>query len=161
MLDDHTFGVEDPERGNALERWYRRNRPAVFATLWLWLLFLILAGVTLLTGWASRPVTLVLQMVLSFGAGLLAGWYHRRDRPEIPRYTRLGALAGFLLPFTTAIVIVIVALVIGIGSLGTLLPLMIPYFLSLPLELIFCSGLGALGGRIVQGLADRKPLEPG
>ena len=145
MLDEHTFGVRpvQPERG--LRIWYRQNRAALLAAAWFWVLFLVLAALTLFTGWSSRPVTLFLEMIVSLGAGILAAWLHRREQPLAPRYVRMGTLAGFYLPLTTAVAITLIALAAGLASLGTLLPLMIPYFVFLPVELGVCSLLGAFG----------------
>jgi hypothetical protein len=94
---------------------------------------------------SSRPVTLFLEMIVSLGAGILAAWLHRREQPLAPRYVRMGTLAGFYLPLTTAVAITLIALAAGLASLGTLLPLMIPYFVFLPVELGVCSLLGAFG----------------
>ena len=150
MLDQHTFGIQDTQPP---QTWRQRNRPALVAAAWFWLFFLILALISLFTGWASLPVTLGLQLLLSLGAGVLAARLHRRQTAADPNYVHQGALAGFYLPLTTAAVILVVALVAGIGSLGTLLPLMIPYFVALPVELGMCSALGALGARLYQKLA--------
>ena len=147
MLDDHTFGVDDPEQRSRFSRWYRQNRPALVATAWFWLLFFVLALVTLFTGWASLPVTLTLQVLVSFGSGALAAWLHYKANPESSQYARLGAYAGIYLPATTLLVILVVALWMGISSFGALLPLMVPYFLSFPLVFVLSVLLALLGAR--------------
>jgi len=124
------------------------RRPALAAAACWWLVFLALAVVTLFTGWASRPVTLMLQLVASLGAGFQAGWLYQRGRPGGNRLVRQGALAGFYLPVASALVILVVAVLVGIGSFGLLIPLMIPYFLFLPVEIGACSLLGAFGAWI-------------
>jgi len=156
MLDDHTFGVNDPEQRSRFSHWYQRHRPSLVATAWFWLLFFVLALVTLFTGWASLPVTLTLQVLVSFGAGALAAWLHHKVDPRSDQYTRLGAYAGIYLPVTTLLVILVVALWLGISSFGALLPLMVPYFLSFPLVLILSGFLAMLGARGIQALVKRK-----
>ena len=145
MINENTFGVVETGPQKGLRAGYQRNRPAIVAATWFWLLFMVLAVITLFTGWASRPVTLLLQLFLAFFSGILAAWLHKRQNPVEPRYVRMGALAGFYLPLTTALIITLVVLVTGIGSYGLLLPLMIPYFVSLPVEMGACSMLGAAG----------------
>lgn len=157
MIDDHTFGVPDPRGEGRLARWYRRNRPAVLATLWLWILFLILALVTLFTGWASLLVTLGIQTLLSLAAGGLAAWIFHRKPVEGTSHARHGALAGIFLPLTTGIVILVVAILIGIGSFGTLVPLMLPYFVALPGAVILSGGLGWAGGWLTQRILEKRP----
>lgn len=158
MIDDHTFGVPEPRGEGRLARWYRRNRPAVLATLWLWILFLILALVTLFTGWASLLVTLAIQILLSLAAGGLAARIYHRRPAEGTSPAKQGALAGIFLPLTTGIVILIVAIWIGIGSFGTLIPLMLPYFLALPGAVILSGGLGWAGGRLVGRVIGKRTL---
>ena len=157
MIDDHTFGVPDPRGEGRLSRWYRRNRPAVLATLWLWILFLILALVTLFTGWASLLATLVIQTLLSFVAGGLAAWIYHRKPAEGTSHARQGALAGIFLPLTTGIVILVAAILIGVGSFGTLVPLMLPYFVALPGAVILSGGLGWAGGWLVGRILGMRP----
>jgi polyferredoxin len=156
MIDDHTFGVDDPDQQSRLSRWYQHHRPALVATAWFWLLFFILALITLVTGWASLPVTMSLQVLVSFGAGYVAAKTHHKEDPQSPNYARLGALTGLYLPFTTLIVIILVALWIGISSFGTLIPLMIPYFLFFPLLLVASAALAFLGARMAQYFLERK-----
>jgi len=156
MLDDHTFGVDDPEQRSRFSRWFQHHRPALVATAWFWLLFFILALITLLTGWASLPVTLTLQVMVSCGAGALAAWLHYKADPESGQYARLGAYAGLYLPVTSLLVILIVALWLGISSFGALLPLMVPYFLSFPLVLVLSALLAMFGARGMQALLKRK-----
>ena len=134
--------------GVTTHRWPAAHRPALVAAAWFWLVFLALALITLFTGWASRPVTLVLQLIASLGAGFLAARLQRRHFPGLPLTTRQGTLAGFYLPVATAVVIILVAILAGAASLGLLLPLMLPYFLFLPVEIGACSLLGALGAHI-------------
>jgi hypothetical protein len=157
MIDDHTFGVPDPRGERRLARWYRRNRPAVLATLWLWILFLILALVTLFTGWASLLVTLAIQTLLSLAAGGLAAWIYHPKPVEGTSHARQGALAGIFLPLTTGIVILVAAILIGIGSFGTLVPLMLPYFVALPGAVILSGGLGWAGGWLMQRILEKRP----
>lgn len=156
MLDDHTFGVDDPNRRSRLSRWYQRRRPALVATAWFWLLFFILALITLLTGWASLPVTLGLQVLVSFGAGALAARLYNKADPESGQYVRQGAHAGLYLPVTTLLVILVVALWLGVSSFGVLLPLMVPYFLSFPLVLVLSVLLAMLGARGAQYFLKRR-----
>ena len=157
MIDDHTFGVPDSRHEGRLARWYRRNRPAVLATLWLWILFFILALITLFTGWASLLATLVIQTLLSFVAGGLAAWLFHRKPAEGTSHARQGALAGIFLPLTTGIVILAAAILIGIGSFGTLVPLMLPYFVALPGAVILSGGLGWAGGWLVGRILEKRP----
>ena len=150
MLNDHTFGFEKPPKDSAIARWYRRNRSALVATAWFWLAFFLLALITLLTGWASLPVTFTLQVLVSFGAGYLAARLGYKADLAATNISRQGMLAGLYLPLTTLLVLVIVALWIGIASFGALLPLMLPYFLSLPPLILLCTFLGYLGARLAQ-----------
>ena len=145
MMDEVTFGIAKTQEKGRLARWLERDRPAIIATAIAFPLFLILAAITLITGWASRPVTLLLQVILSFGAGILAAWLDSRQNPELPRPVRQGAFAGLYLPLSVAILITLLALVLALGSLGTLIPLMVPYFILLPIELGLCSFIGAGG----------------
>lgn len=154
MLDEHTFGTR--HQASRLSQWMHDRRPALVATGTFWLVFLVLSIITLFTGWGSRAVTLVMQILLSLGAGFLAAWMLHRNKTVPGGYVRQGALAGFYLPLTTALVVLALAILIGLGSLGTLLPLMIPYFLFLPVELGACSAVGALGAKIFQLLFVRK-----
>jgi len=156
MLDDHTFGVDDPEQRSLLSRWYQHHRPALVATAWFWLLFFALALITLFTGWASLPVTLTLQVLVSFGAGATAAWLHHKADPESDQYVRLGTYAGLYLPATTLLVILIVALWLGISSFGALLPLMVPYFLSFPIVLILSGLLAMSGAKVARYIIKRK-----
>lgn len=132
--------------------WRKAQRPALKAAAAWWLVFLILAIVTLFTGWASRPVTLFLQLVASLGAGFLAAWLSRGEVGNAAKAVRQGAFAGLYLPLASAAVVLIIAILAGIGSLGALLPVMIPYFLFLPVEIGACSQCGALGAWIFQKL---------
>jgi len=157
MIDDHTFGVPEPRGEGCLARWYRRNRPAVLATIWLWILFLILALITLFSGWASLLVTLAIQILLSFAAGGLAAWLFHRKPVEGTSHARQGALAGIFLPLTTGIVILVAAILIGVGSFGTLVPLMLPYFVALPGAVILSGGLGWAGGWLVGRILEKRP----
>jgi hypothetical protein len=151
MLDDHTFGFDQSPPPGSWQAWVRRERPALAAAAWFWPMFLLLALVALFTGWASLPITLSLQVLVSLGAGWAAGRFDRRAylfglETQRLRPTRMGAFAGIYLALTTALVLVLVAIWAGLGSFGTLVPLMIPYFAALPVELAFCGLAGALGG---------------
>ncbi len=152
MLDDHTFGVADAEFEGRFTRWRRHYRPAWMAALWFWVFFLLLALVTLFTGWASLPVTLSLQALMALAAGALAAVLLHREGHEQLVFAHMGAWAGILLVLTTLGVVLLVALWVGISTFGTTLPLMIPYCFSLPMAVVLCGSLGALGGRIVQAI---------
>ena len=156
MLDDHTFGVHDAEDRVGWGRWVNRWQPALVAAAWFWVFFFILALITLFTGWASLIVTLALQSLTSLGAGAVAARrLHQLERPN-PRYTQMGAFAGFFLVLTTFAVVILVALWVGLSSFGAALPLMIPYFLNIPTALILCGGFGAIGARLMQSRLARK-----
>ena len=148
MMDDNTFGVEPAKSQNRLKRWADKNRPALTATAWVWFFFFILALIALFTGWASLPVTLGLQIVLSFAAGYIAGRIERQTPDSSSSPVRQGMLAGVYLQVTTALVILVVAVLVGIGSFGALIPLLVPYFLALPPALLFSAGFGAFGARL-------------
>ena len=156
MIDDHTFGAKKSESKSGFSRWYERNRPAVIATLWLWLVFLILALITLFTGWASLLVTMLIQTILSLGAGMLAANLFQKKPIENSSAARQGILAGIYLPLTTGIVISIVGLWIGVGSLGTLVPLMLPFCVALPAAVILDGFCGLIGARLWQWVAERR-----
>jgi hypothetical protein len=132
--------------------WGKALQPALKAAATWWLVFLFLAIVTLFTGWASRPVTLFLQLVASLGAGILAAWLSKTEVGGAAKAVRQGAFAGLYLPLASAAVVLIIAILAGISSLGALLPVMIPYFLFLPIEIGACSLCGALGSWIFQKL---------
>ena len=148
MIDDHTFGTPDPSNGNRFLRWYQRFKPALTAALWFWVLFLLLDLIALFTGWASLIVTLSIQILLSFGAGWLAGRLYENAPISGSGAGRQGALTGLFLPLTTGLIIILVALWIGISSFGSLVPIMLPYFLSLPIQILLCVFLGLLGGKL-------------
>lgn len=156
MIDNHTFGIEPPAQPRGLKALYQRDQAAIQAAAWLWAVFLILAVITLFTGWASLGVTLFLQFLVSFASGFLAGRNERRNHPEAPRITRMGALSGFYLVLVTALVLTLLAIVVGVGSLGTVVPLMIPYFLSLPLQLGLCSFASYFASWIYQKLVVKE-----
>ena len=155
-MSDNALSAENHTGRTKLQGWYTRDRPSILAAAWFWLFFVLLAAVTLLTGWASLPVTLGLQSILSLGAGALAAWLLRREGRPSPRYSHSGALAGLYLTVITAAAISGLAVLIGIGSLGTTLPLMLPYFLSLPVQAINTSLFGAVGAYITQFFIARK-----
>jgi hypothetical protein len=156
MLDDHTFGFEKPPKDSAVARWCRRNHSALVATAWFWLAFFVLALITLLTGWASLPLTFALQALVSFGAGYLAARLGYKEEPAAANFSRQGARAGFYLPLTSLLVLLVVALWIGIASFGAMLPLMVPFFLSLPLLFLMCTFMGVLGARMAEFILKRK-----
>lgn len=160
MLDENTFGIEQPPAATGPQAWMRRNRPAILAAAWLWLVFLALALVTLFTGWASLPVTFTLQSLVSLGAGALAAWLLEKEQRAEPHYTRMGATAGFYLALTTAVVVTLVGIWAGLGSLGTLIPFMVPYCISLPLEVGICGFTGAVGARLMQAILVKRLGEP-
>jgi hypothetical protein len=145
MLDDRTFGVEDPGPRRGLRGWYDRERPALKAAAWFWVVFLALSFVSLFTGWASLGLTMLLQAVVGLAAGVLAAVFHHRDRPQKQRSIRMGIFAGVYLCLTTLLVILVFAIVAGLGSLGVLVPIMVPYFVALPGEFLICSLAGGLG----------------
>ena len=124
----------------ASQPWRIEQRPALVAAACWWLTFLVMAVITLFTGWASRPVTLYLQLLTSLGAGFQAAWLYQRSQPADTRHVRQGALAGFYLPVASAMIILVIAVMAGLSSFGSLLPLMIPYFLFLPIEIGGCPG---------------------
>jgi hypothetical protein len=155
-MSDNAVSTSDHTVRTSLQGWYRRDRPSILAAAWFWLFFVLLAAVTLLTGWASLPVTLGLQSILSLGAGALAAWLLQREGRLSPRYSHSGALAGLYLTAITAAAIIGLAVLIGIGSLGATLPLMLPYFLSLPVQAINTSLFGAVGAYITQFFIARK-----
>lgn len=148
MIDDHTFGTPNPSNGNRFSRWYQRFKPALTAALWFWVLFMLLDLVALFTGWASLIVTLSMQTILSFGAGWLAGHLYEKAPFSGSNARRQGTLAGLFLPLTTGLIIILVAFWIGISSLGSLIPIMLPYFLSFPVQILLCVFLGLLGGKL-------------
>ena len=172
MLNPSIPHTQSKAQAQGWRLWYQDKRPAVQSAGWFWLFFLLLTGITLFTGWASRPVTLFLELILSLGAGVLAAWLRRREwraravrklAPDgsrnlfgvmlampAPRYVRMGTLAGFFLSLTTALAISLLALLVAFGSAGLLAPLMIPYYLFLPVELGACSLAGGLGAWIFQ-----------
>ena len=131
------------------------KRPALVAAATWWLVFLLLAVVTLFTGWASRPITLYLQLLASLGAGVQAAWLYRRWNPEGSQYVRQGAFAGLYLPLASAAVLIVTSILLAIGSLGAVLLLTIPYFLFLPIEIGGCSLSGAFGAWIYRKLFAR------
>lgn len=153
MVDDQTFGVRFTRGEPRLAKWYHDQRPAIIATAWFWLAFLVLAGITLVTGWASRPVTLVLQWPLSFGAGVLAAYLHQKEYPGQTGAVRMGILAGCYLPLSVAAVMMMLAILAAFVSFGTTLFLTIPYFVTLPLEIGACTIFGALGAWLYTRLA--------
>ncbi len=141
MLDNYTFGVRQSQKQNPRIG----LRPAIRATAWLWLVFLALALVTLFTGWASLLITSILELLVSFCAGLLAGYFISRSKSDRPRYLLNGAVAGMLLPVTAALTAGVIGIFAGLGTMGTALGLMLPYLISLPLVIGLCTLLGALG----------------
>lgn len=130
--------------------WRQRHRPALRAAAWFFVFFVVLAAITLFTGWASRAVTLFLQIALSLGAGFLAAGLHRKEGSAEISPIRMGALAGFYLPLAAALAMTLLAILVGICSLGVVIPLMVPYFAFLPIELGACSLVGALGAWLFQ-----------
>ena len=146
MINNHDMDGQPSRKTNwGLRGWYYRNRPAIKAAAIFWLFFLALSFITLFTGWASLTVTMLLQAVVCFFAGLTAAWLHHREKPAQQRYIRLGILTGVYLCLTTLIIILLFAVITGLGSLGLLIPIMIPYFFALPGELLICMTMGAAG----------------
>jgi|GEM_PF-3525486 len=158
MLNDNTFGVQSPKNQNPWQRWASNNRPALIATAWVWLFFFLLALIALFTGWASLPFTVGAQVLLSLVAGYIAGRIHRKTPGGASTPVRQGILSGVLLQATTAVVILGIAILVGIGSFGALIPLMVPYFVALIPALVCSAALGALGARLA-GVGRKRKVQ--
>lgn len=113
--------------------WLARIRPALTAAARWSALFFVLAVVTLWAGWASLTVTLVLQVIV----GALAAGDAARQGKQLGKsgLWNIGqaVLATWMLLGGVGVLILLLALIAGSESAGTLVPLMVPYFLSLPL----------------------------
>ena len=125
--------------------WVKEQLPAIQAAATWWLVFLALAVLNMVFGWGSRLFIIILQLLVSMGAGLQAAWLTRRNSQAGQSALRQGALAGFILPLTTGGVILLIAILVGITSLGVLIPLIIVFFLFLPFEIAACAIAGLAG----------------
>jgi len=131
-------------------------RPAVWAALLVWLLYLVLAVVDALTLGLSFPFTWLFQMGLCLVAGALAGWLNDRQPTATTRYGRLGAIAGLLVPVFSTLTVLLLGLVLGFSTLGLSLAGGALACICLPVTLHVALGAGWLGGWFYKVLAGRS-----
>ncbi len=140
------FGFGEVQQQDPLTRWLERARPALTAAARWSALYIVLSAVALLTGWASLAVTLFLQALL----GLIAAWQAARQscrRGDGRGEALLQAVgAAWLLLGGATGLILLAAVVAGAESAGVLIPLMVPYLVSLPgIWLLSTLGAGLAG----------------
>jgi len=149
------FGFGEVQQQDPVTRWLEQARPALTAAARWSALYLVLSLISLLTGWASLTVTLVLQTLM----GVVAGWQAARwacargDGRWAAIRQALGAV--WLLLGGATILILGAAMVAGAESAGVLIPLMVPYLMALPVVWL----LGTAGGVLVGLLAFLVPCK--
>lgn len=141
MINQPTLPLEQPRPANRLSAWYQRDRSAILAAAWTWLLF-FLAN---LAGLVALPACLAGQIAVSLAAGMLAAHFERRAGLPNPNYARMGTLAGFYVCATNLVAIFILAALVGLATLGATALSLVGLALSAPLLLGLCSFSSYLG----------------
>ncbi len=132
-------GAQAPQEGPCFgfwgavpKSWMIHYRPAVNAAVRWMALYLLFALISLITGWASLVVTLFLQLITGVVAAGQAAIQARRMGLSARRVWMQSLVAVWLLLGGVTALIIAIAAVAGFGSVGVLVPVMVPYLVVLP-----------------------------